>query len=399
MWYFYSPGIIYGEDALDFLENIPGEKCFIVSDKILEELGYIKKLTDKLDQFGKVYKINTDAKPDPHEPDVLAAREQCIDYKPDLIIALGGGSVMDTAKVVWALYEFPEMNADDLYPFNPELYKMGKKAKMVAIPTTSGTGSETTNVSVVSRLIHDIWKKHFFLHKSMMPTFAIVDPIFPAGMPPNLTLDTAFDAISHALECITSQWKNEFSNGMALKATELIFKYLPIINKDSGNREARDYLHQAATMAGLAFGNSQAQLAHTLGHSWGSVFHIPHGRAVGTFLPNVLQYCLNNPDENDKTAQILGKFAKQLGWAKWEEDTDVAAKLVIKKLRELQKEVGFSLNLKELGTSQEELDKYIDELVTMCFEDSSSVLGPRSASGDEFRKLYLYTYEGKEVDF
>lgn len=399
MWYFYAPNIIYGEDALDFIENIPGEKCFVVTDKILEELGFLKILTDTLDKFGKKYIVNTDAKPDPHEDDVLVARQQCIDYSPDLIIALGGGSVMDTAKVVWSLYEFPEFDADALYPFNPELYKMGTKAKMVAIPTTSGTGSETTNVSVVSRYLDGIWKKHFFLHKSMMPTYAIVDPIFPKEMPKSLTIDTAFDALAHSLEGITSLWKNEFSNGMALKAVELVFKYLPIAVKDGNNMEARDFMHQAATIAGLAFGNSQAQLAHTLGHSIGSAFHIPHGRAVGIYLPYVLQYCLNNPDEADTTAEILGKFAKQMGWAKWADDIEKAARVVIEKLRELQKEVGLPLSFKELGTKQEEMDKYIDQLVNLCFEDSSSVLGPRSANAAEFRKLYLFAYEGKNVDF
>ncbi|MHA1193797.1 MAG: iron-containing alcohol dehydrogenase [Promethearchaeota archaeon] len=399
MWFFYSPGIIYGEDAIDFLENIPGEKVFIVTDKVLEELGILKILTEKLDQFGKKYMVFNDVQPDPHEDDVLTARQQCIDYAPDLVMALGGGSVMDTAKVVWGLYEFPELILDDLHPFNGELYKLRNKSKLVAITTTSGTGAEITNISVISRFIDGIWKKHFFLHKSLMPSYAIVDPIFAVEMPPKLTVDTAFDALSHSLEGITSLWKNEFSYAMALKAIELIFKYLPIVAKDGKNMEARDYMHQAATMAGLAFGNSQAQLAHTLGHSWGSVFHVPHGRAVGIFLPYVLQYCLNNPDEADKTEDLLGKVAKQLGWANWDEDNKKSANIVIKKVKELQKKVGFSFNLKELGTTKEDYDKNIVALVNLCFEDSSSVLGPRSANSEEFRKLYEYAFEGKDVDF
>ncbi len=399
MWFFYSPGIIYGEDAIDFLEFIPGEKVFILTDKVLEELGYLKILTEKLDKFGKKYKVFTDVQPDPHEDDVLSARQQCIDYAPDLVMALGGGSVMDTAKVVWCLNEFPELVLDDIHPFNEELYKLRNKSKFVAITTTSGTGAEVTNASVISRLIDGIWKKHFFLHKSIMPSFAIVDPIFAVGMPPKLTIDTAFDALAHSLEGITSLWKNEFSYAMALKAIELIFKYLPIVAKDGKNMEARDYLHQAATMAGLAFGNSQAQLAHTLGHSWGSVFHVPHGRAVGIFLPYVLQYCLNNPDEADKTEDLLGKVAKQLGWANWDEDIKKSADNVIKKVKELQKEVGFSLSLKELGATKEDYDKHIDVLVNLCFEDSTSVLGPRSANTEEFGKLYQYAFEGKDVDF
>ena len=399
MWFFYSPGIIHGEDAIDFLEFIPGEKVFVVTDKVLEELGYLKKLTEKLEQYGKKYMVFTDVQPDPHEDDVLTGRQQCIDYAPDLVIALGGGSVIDTAKAVWCLYEFPDIVLDDIYPFNAELYKLGNKSKLVAIPTTSGTGAEITNVSVISRFLDGIWKKHFFLHKIMVPSFAIVDPIFPLGMPPKLTLDTAFDALTHSLEGITTLWKNEFSYAMGLKAIELIFKYLPIVAKDGKNMEARDYLHQAATIAGLSFGNSNAQLAHTLGHSWGSVFHVPHGRAVGIFLPYVLQYCLNNPDEADNTEELLGKVAKQLGWANWDEDNKKAANSVIKKVKELKKEVGFSLNLKELGTSKEDYDKNIKVLVNLCFEDSSSVLGPRSAGAEEFGKLYEYAFEGKDVDF
>lgn len=399
MWFFYSPGIIYGEDAIDFLENIPGEKVFVVTDKVLEELGYLKKLTEKLDQFGKKYMVFNDVQPDPHEDDVLTARQQCIDYAPDLVIALGGGSVIDTAKAVWCLNEFPDIVLDDIYPFNAELYKLGNKSKLVVIPTTSGTGAEITNVSVISRFLDGIWKKHFFLHKSMVPSFALVDPIFPLGMPPTLTVDTAFDALAHSLEGITTLWKNEFSNGAALKAIELIFKYLPIVAKDGKNMEARDYLHQAATMAGLAFGNSNAHLAHTLGHSWGSVFHVPHGRAVGIFLPYVLQYCLNNPDKADKTEEILGKLAKQLGWANWDENIKESANIVIKKIKELQKEVGFSFSLKEIGATKEDYDKNIDALVNLCFEDSTSVLGPRSANTEDFGKLYEYAFEGKDVDF
>ncbi len=403
MWYFFSPGIIYGEDAIDFLENIPGERCFIVTDKILEKLGSVKILTDKLDKFGKKYEVFTEVQPDPHEPDVLKGRELCIKYKPDLVIALGGGSVMDTAKIIWALYEMPDMKMDDIFPFNNDLYKLGKKSKCIAIPTTSGTGAEITNVCVISRLVDGIWKKHFFLHKNIMPSFAIVDPVFPTGMPPSLTIDTAFDALAHSLEGMTSLWKNEFSNAMGLKAIELIFKYLPTAFKDGKNKEARDFMHQAATMAGIAFGNSQAQLAHTLGHTWGSYFHVPHGRAVGIFLPYVMQYCLNPDPEDtkksDATNEILGRLAKQLGWANWNDDIKKAAKMVVQKIKELQKAVKFPLSLKELKTTKADMEKAFNGLVTTCFEDSSSVLGPRSASGEEFGKLYKYAFEGKDVDF
>ncbi|MFX1558838.1 MAG: iron-containing alcohol dehydrogenase, partial [Promethearchaeota archaeon] len=179
MWYFNSPHIVYGEEALDFLEKISGNKCFIVTDKVIEDLGYLKILTDKLDNLGKAYESFNDVVPNPKEEGILKAKEQCIAYKPDIIIALGGGSVIDTAKTMWVLYEFPEFEMDDVHAFRDDLYDLGKKAKFVAIPTTSGTGSETTFISVVSRFESDIWKKFFFLHRGMVPTYAIVDPIFP----------------------------------------------------------------------------------------------------------------------------------------------------------------------------------------------------------------------------
>jgi len=248
MWFFFSPNIIYGPDSLDFMENISGGKCFIVTDKVVKDLGYLKTLTDALDKFGKEYEVFDDVVPDPREDGVLKAREQCLNYAPDIIIALGGGSVIDTAKVVWCLYEYPDFVLDDIHAFRNDLYDMGKKAKMVAIPTTSGTGAETTFVTVISRYEEEIWKKYFYLHRGLIPTYAIIDPVFPMGMPKELTVNTAFDALAHSIEGLGTLWRNEFSDALALKAIELIFKYLPVIYKDEKNEEARDFLHQAATI-------------------------------------------------------------------------------------------------------------------------------------------------------
>lgn len=399
MWYFFSPNIVYGEDALDFLQNIAGQKCFIVTDKNLEELGYVKILTDKLEKFGKEYVIFNEVKPDPHEEDILASKEQCIAYAPELIIALGGGSVMDTAKATWAMYEYPQYVIDDLHPFNMDLYNLGKKAKMISIPTTSGTGAEVTWAVVISRFEDNVWKKLEQAHKGFVSNYAIVDPIFPTGMPPQLTTDTAFDALSHSLEGIVSVWRNEFSDAMCVKAIELIFKYLPIAYKDGKNAQARDYLHQAATIAGLGFGNSQAHMGHSMGHSWGAVFHTPHGRAVGLFLNYVTQFCLNDPNKDDKTVEILGRTAKKLGWAEWKDDNKKAAFVVIDKVKELMKKVNFPTKLKDLGISKEDFDKNLEMLVNLCFQSSSSVMSPRGADSEQYRKIYTYAYEGKNIDF
>lgn len=398
MWFFFSPNIIYGPDSLDFMEMISGNKCFIITDKIVNDLGYLKLLTNVLDKFGKTYDVFDEVVPDPREDGVLKAREQCFKFGPDIIIALGGGSVMDTAKVVWTLYEFPDFVLDDIHAFRNDLYDMGKKAKMVAIPTTSGTGAETTFVTVISRFEDEIWKKYFFLHRGLIPTYAIVDPIFPTGMPTELTVNTAFDALAHSIEGLGSMWRNEFSNALALKAIELIFKYLPIIYKDGKNREARDYLHQAATIAGLAFGNGQVHIGHTLGHSWGSMYHVHHGKSVGIVMKYVTQYIMNDPDSDD-VIKIYAKLAKQLGWVSWSEEDKKAAEKVIEKLVELQEEVNFPSSLKETGVSKDNFEKDLESLVNLCYQDASSVLTPRATSGEQFRKLYEYAYEGKDIDF
>jgi len=398
MWFFFSPNIIYGPDSLDFMENISGGKCFIITDKVVKDLGYLKTLTDILDKFGKEYEVFDEVVPDPREEGVLKARDLCLNYSPDIIIALGGGSVIDTAKVVWCLYEYPDFVLDDIHAFRSDLYDMGKKAKMVAIPTTSGTGAETTFVGIISRYEDEIWKKFFFLHKGLIPTYAIIDPIFPMGMPTELTVNTAFDALAHSIECLGSLWKNEYSNALALKAIELIFKYLPIIYKDGKNQEARDFLHQAATIAGLAFGNAQVHIGHTLGHSWGSMYHVHHGKSVGIVMKYVTQFILNDPEKDD-AVKIYAKLAKQLGWVSWSEGDKKAANKVIDKLVELQKEVNFPSTLKETGVSKEDFEKDLEALVNLCYQDASSVLTPRSTSGEEFKKLYQYAYEGKDVDF
>ena len=399
MWYFYSPNIIFGEEALDFFENIRGEKCFIVTDKIIEDLGLLRILTEKLDKCKRIYTVFNEVLPDPREEGVLKAREKCIDYSPDLIIALGGGSVIDTAKAVWCLYEFPEYTLDDIQVNNNELYEMGKKSKLIAIPTTSGTGAETTNVAVISRYEYNVWRKLFCMHKSLVPTYAIVDPIFPKKMPPKLTIYTAFDALAHSVEGLVTLWRNEFSNALCLKAIELIFKYLPLTYNNGENEEARDYMHQAASISGLAFGNAQVILAHTLGHSFGSIFHISHGEACGISLPYAVQYVLNDPEGAADTIKIYAKLAKQLGWAKWNEENKKAAYKVVDRIKELQKLINFPTKLKETGVSEEDFEKNLKTLILLCFQDSTGVLGPRAPSRDEFERLFRYAYEGKDVDF
>jgi alcohol dehydrogenase class IV len=399
MWHFYCQNIVYGEDALDFIEKIKGNRIFIVTDNVIEELGYLKILTDRLDKFEKKYVVFKDVVPEPHEDDALKGKEECNKYGPDLIIALGGGSVIDSAKAIWVMYEYPDYDLNDISPFNDELYDFGNKAKLIAIPTTSGTGSEVTWASIISRKEEQYWRKMSLSHMMLVPTYAIVDPIFPTGMPAELTANTAFDALTHALEAYISMWRNEFSNAMALKAIELVFKYLPVAYTDGKNKEARDYLHQAATMAGLAFGNSQAHLAHAMGHSSSSIFHIHHGNSVGLFLPYITQYCLNAPGETNESIELYSVLAKKLGWANWNDDNKKAAYKVVEKVKELQNKVKFKSNLKDCGISKEDFEANLNSLISLFFQDPSGVMAPRIPNKEEVNLLYQYAYDGKDVDF
>ena len=399
MWFFNSPNIVYGEDSLDFIENITGEKCFIITDKNIQKLGFLKILTDKLEQWGKQYDLFNEVEPDPREEYVLKAKQACLTYKPDLIIALGGGSVIDTAKGVWAMYEFPEFGIDDLHIFNSSLYQLGKKAKLIAIPTTSGTGADATYAAVISRNNNGVWQKLIQAHRGLVPIYSILDPIFPVGMPPNITVDTGMDVLAHAMESLVANGRNEFSNALAAKSIELVFKFLPTTYKDGKNMEARDYLHQAATMAGLAFGNANVHIGHTTGHCLGAVFQTPHGRCVGLMLKYVTQYCLNNPEKEDPSVEIYAKLAKQLGWAKWEDDDKTASHMVIKKLEALYSEVGFPGRIQDLGISKTDLENKLNTLVNLCFQDASGSMCPRLPSKTDFEDIYRYAYEGKDIDF
>lgn len=394
MWYFYAPKTVFGEDALDYLDSMKEKRCFIVTDEGIIKFGMLEILTKKITPLEMDYEVFSGVEPDPREETILEATKICQDYKPDLIIALGGGSSMDVAKAVWVLYERPDLGIDDLYPFI-EL-ELGKKAKLVAIPTTSGTGAETTWASIITRKTDKGDIKLEQVHKEMIPTIAILDPVFVKSMPKGLTASTGFDAIAHLSECIISVWKNDYSEAMALKAFELVRKYLPIAYEDGTNIEAREKMHVAANMAGLAFGNAQVHLGHALGHVLGATFHKPHGFTVGVFLPYVLQYCLRG-EEAQETINILGTFAKRTGVAKWDDENLDAAHKYVAEIKRLQKVVNHP-TLSEMIT-REELDAKIELMADRCLESPSAAMSPRGAGSQEFKKLYEYAFENKDVDF
>lgn len=395
-WFFGSPLVCFGQGALEFLQDIPAKKVFIVTDPGIVKLKLIDILTDKLKEFKKKFKTFDQVEPDPREETILKAAEICRAFAPDLIIGLGGGSSIDTAKAVLFLYEKPGLNLDEVHPFN----KFGfTKAKLLAIPTTSGTGAETTWATIITRKLDDGTDfKLELANRELVPSYAIIDPIFTKSLPPSITTSTAFDALAHAWEGVISLFKNDFSDGLAIKAIDLIRTYLPRAVKDGSDMEAREKLHNAATIAGLSFGNSNIMMGHSIGHALGAVFHKPHGLAVGVVLPYVLQYTMNNP-EHDDTLKTLAAMAKMIGIAQWSDDEKTAANKIVIDLKQLMKETGMPSNLDEMSISSEELDKNMESVVSKIVESISVSQSPRVANLDQYKKILLCAHQGKDVDF
>ncbi len=391
MWYFRSPEIVFGEDALNHLETIQGERAFIVTDPMMVQLGFVDTVAAHLTDAGLAIAVFSDVEPEPSIQTISTGAEKMLAFEPDWIVGLGGGSAMDAAKAMWALYENPGLNPEDINPFEP--LRLRRKARLIVIPTTSGTGSEATWATVLTDTEEN--RKLGTGSPEMVADIAIVDPALPAKMPPRLTADTGLDALTHAIEGYTCSLRNDFSDAVCLKGAQLVFDYLPRAVKDGRDMEAREKMHNAATLAGLGFGNAMAALAHSLGHSLGAIFHVPHGRAVALFLPYTIQFIQRGDVETRfyEISRFLGLPAAT--------PAEGAASLV-DAIRQLSRDVGQPLTLKDTlgtGVSRAEFDAALDTLIANAEADSVIAMSDRIPSTDEVRLLFEYAYDGKAIDF
>jgi alcohol dehydrogenase class IV len=387
MWYFDSPSVVFGEGALAHLQQIEGRRALIVSDENLVALGFAKAAQDYLDQAGMESAVFSEVEPDPSLETVIRGAQTMADYKPDWIVGLGGGSCMDAAKAMWVLYERPDLKPEAINPV--ETLGLRQKARLIAIPTTAGTGAEVTWMIVLTDTVEE--RKLGLGSRENLPDIAIVDPSLSKGMPPRLTSDTGLDALTHAVEGYVSTWGNDFSDGLCLKATDLVFRYLPRAYEDGGDQEARERMANAATLAGLGFGNSMAGLAHSMGHALGGVLHTPHGRAVGLFLPYTIEYAASeNPGRYPEIARYLGLPAR----------TEAeAARNLVRAIRGLFERLEQPLSLRELGIDRETLQGRMDKLIENAENEATTVVHPRIPSAEELETLFTYAYEGREIDF
>ncbi|MHA1253294.1 MAG: iron-containing alcohol dehydrogenase [Candidatus Helarchaeota archaeon] len=386
MWYWDAPKIVFGEDAIDYLEQVNGTKAFIVTDKVMEELGFVDIVINKLTKSNIDTKVFNEVEPDPSVQTVRKGGEICSEYKPDLIIGLGGGSAMDAAKAIDFIYEQPDMKLEDLSPFVQ--FKLHQKCKIIQIPTTSGTGAEVTWAVVLTDTKDR--RKLLLASREIVADIAIIDPIFPLKMPPSLTASTGLDALTHAIEGYASIWKNIYSDAMCLKATELVFENLEKAVKNGSDIKVRENMHNAATMAGLGFGNSQAGIAHSMGHAIGAVFHKPHGICVGIALPYIVEYAISTADEPKKLFAEISRKSLSIV----EDDDFEASKQLVSRIRKLMKDIGAPTSYRELEISEDEFNKNFDLVIRNADQDSCTSTFRPMPSKEDFQELFKAAYEG-----
>jgi alcohol dehydrogenase class IV len=349
-------------------------------------LGIVERVTTHLEQGGLQVGIFDVVEPDPCVETVQAGVKAAMEFQPDWIIGLGGGSPMDVAKAVWVLYERPDLQLGEINP----MAQLGlrKKARLITIPTTSGTGAEATWAIVITD--KNEGRKMGLGNRENVADLAIVDPSLAEGMPPGLTADTGLDALTHAVEGYTCNWHNDLTDGMCIQAARLIFSYLPVAVAVGSNSEARERMHNAAVCAGLGFGNALASAAHAMGHVLGAVFHLPHGRAVGICLPYTIEFAAKEaPERFAELGALLGQSEK---------GEDGARKLA-ERIRELCKVIGVPTSLVDAGVAREAFETNLDKLVEDAFNDTQMVTAVRCPTFDELKRLFSYAFEGKPVDF
>ncbi len=387
MWFFNSPEIAFGEGALSYLAQLHGKRAYIITDEMMVKFGFADLVRAQLAEADIETRVFAEVEPEPSLDTVRRGAELLRAFEPDWIVGLGGGSAMDAAKAMWALYERPDLSADGISPL--EYLGLGKKARLVAISTTSGTGAEATWAIVLSDPAEK--RKLGLGSRETLATLAIVDPQFVMKMPPRLTADTGLDALTHAIEGYTSSWCNDFADGMCLKATDLVFKYLPRAYANGDDAEAREKMHNAAAIAGLGFINSMCALAHAMGHSFGGAFHIPHGRSVSLFLPYTMEFAANAG--NYRYAD-LARFIGLDGL-----NVEQQTRQLIAAVRDLENGLGSNTNVASLGIARDDYTRVLETLLDHAENDTQIVASPRQPDRSELEKLFWYAYDGKPVDF
>jgi alcohol dehydrogenase class IV len=390
MWTFSCPFIAYGDNALEYIAQIQGKKAFIVTDKNIVKLGLVKLVTDQLDAVKIKWQIFDEVEPEPSLNTIKRGGVAVGKYQPDWVIGLGGGSCMDAAKAIIILLVRPDLEPDCIIA--SDTYNFRAKARLMAIPTTSGTGAEATWAIVLTDTNEN--RKLGLGTTECMPDVAILDPVMVAGMPPLITADTGMDVLTHAIEGYVSTWGTSITEGPGLIATRKAFEYLPKAYKAGDDIEARKEMQNAALLGGMSFGNSMAGLGHSTGHALGAIYHVPHGRAVGLFLPYTMEYIINGSEETTAKYAEIARYCRIASGSDKE-----CAKALVAKIRALAKEIGQPLSVKDCGIDKAKYDESIPGLIDRALNEVMTMTVTRVPGEEDLGKIFRYAYEGKNIDF
>ena len=410
MQWFKVPEKIYFEaGAIQYLEKMPEiERAFIVTDESMVKLGYVDKILYHLRKRQQYVhsEIFSEVESDPSFDTIKRGVKAMESFQPDVVIALGGGSPIDAAKGMWLFYEYPDADAEgmklkfmDIRKRTYKFPKLGKKCKMVAIPTTSGTGSEVTSFAVITDKEKN--KKYPLADYELTPDVAIVDPDLVMSLPKSITADTGMDVLTHAIEAYVSNMASDYTDGLAEKAAELVVKYLKTAYDEGTNKNARERMHNASTIAGMAFTNAFLGINHSLAHKMGAEFHLPHGRINAILLPYVIRYNSSKPTKfvsfpkyeyfiaDEKYYQL----AKKLGLKADSKEEGINS--LIEKIKEMNSHMNIPKSFKEAGIEEEEFLAKVDMLADRAFEDQCTTANPRLPLVSELKQILLDSYYGK----
>ncbi len=409
LWFKVPPKVYFKRGAVDLaLRELEGKKrAFIVTDRFLFNSGAVYNVTNVLEEIGIDYQIFFDVKPDPTLSTINEALNIVRPFEPDVIISLGGGSPMDAAKIIWLMYEHPETNFSDISMRFMDIRKricsipeLGKKAMMVAIPTTSGTGSEVTPFAIITD--DETHVKYAIADYALTPNMAIIDPNFVDGMPKGLTAASGIDALVHAVEAYVSVMATNFTNSNALEAIKLVFKYLPRSYREGANDPvAREKLHYAATIAGMAFANSFLGVCHSMAHKLGAAFNIPHGIANAVLFNQIIKYNATDcpvkqgtfPQYKFPNAKAkYGQIADELNLGGKNDDEKV--QLLLNAITTLKNDLEIPSSIKELGISEEDFYAKLDSIVELAFDDQCTGANPSYPLMEEIKQIYIDAYNG-----
>ena len=384
--------IYHGKGCLEELKNLKGKKAFlVVGGGSMKRQGFLDKAVHYLKDGGMEVEVFEGVEPDPSVETVMRGAEAMRKFEPDWIVSMGGGSPIDAAKAMWAFYEYPETTFEDLItPFSfPELRQ---KARFAAIPSTSGTATEVTAFSVITN--YQTGVKYPLADFNITPDVAIVDPDLVMGLPVKQVAYTGMDALTHAIEAYVSTLNGSFTDPLALQAIEMVLEYLPA--SYNGNTHAREEMHYAQCLAGMAFSNALLGIVHSMAHKTGAAFstgHIPHGCANAIYLPYVIRYNAKDTVAADRYAEIARRMGLE-GRSRQALINSLCAKI-----NEFNEKLNIPKTLKEFGINEDEFKEKVDRIAELAVGDACTGSNPREIDPANMAKLLTCTYYGTEVDF